>query len=275
MRTISPSKFSASGGCCKFLDELCNKKGGNSPKNRGKNDSRQNQDSSQRAGDIVHEIVQYALDGNDNNQRNERVGKIIEIMKEIKSEFEIKDYLDEIIGEKKHLKGVMHDQTISRIVEETIPLIKSANKLLRYLEKKIPDSENKWLVTSEENTKGINNVKIKIMQEEMTSYGKIDLVFQYKNNVIIGELKTGRPEEHKIKKWRLQTQLMRKSWEIKHQDDEILAAFIINSELPNGRLIVEGTNAIDNIKNQNRDDVSPGYHCRNCPERYICDSAEI
>ena len=89
---------------------------------------RQNQDSSQRAGDIVHEIVQYALDGDDNNQRNERIEKIIEIMKEIKSKFDIKDYLDEIIGEKKHLKGVMHDQTISRIVEETIPLIDSSTE---------------------------------------------------------------------------------------------------------------------------------------------------
>ncbi|MDA7555440.1 hypothetical protein N8809_02200 [Euryarchaeota archaeon] len=275
MRTISPSKFSVSGGCCKFLDLLCDKKGGKFSNKHGKRDSRQNQDSGQRAGDIVHEIVQYALDGDDKNQRNERIGKIIEIISEIKSKFDIKDYLDEIIGEKKHLKGVMHDQTISKIVEETIPLINSANKLLRYLEKKIPDSENKWLVTSEENTKGINNVKIKIMQEEMTSYGKIDLVFQYKNNVIIGELKTGTPEEYKIKKWRLQTQLMRKSWEIKHQNDKILATFIINSELPNGRLIVNGTNAIDNIENQNRDDVFPGYHCRNCPEKYICNSAEI
>ena len=100
MRTISPSKFSASGGCCKFLNLLCDKKGGNLPKNSRKKDSRQNQDSSQRAGDIVHEIVQYALDGDDDNQRNERIGKIIEIMKEIKSKFEIKNYLDEIIGEK-------------------------------------------------------------------------------------------------------------------------------------------------------------------------------
>ena len=212
MRTISPSKFSVSGGCCKFLDLLCGKKGGEFSNKRGKRDSRQNQDSSQRAGDIVHEIVQYALDGDDKNQRNERVGKIIEIISEIKSKFEIKDYLDEIIGEKKHLKGVMHDQTISKIVEETIPLINSANKLLRYLEKKIPDSENKWLVTSEENTKGIDKVKIKIMQEEMNSYGKIDLVFQYENYVVIGELKTGIPENYKIKKWELQTQLMMKTW---------------------------------------------------------------
>ena len=45
MRTISPSKFSASGGCCKFLNLLCDKKGGNLPKNSRKKDSRQNQDS--------------------------------------------------------------------------------------------------------------------------------------------------------------------------------------------------------------------------------------
>lgn len=274
MRTISPSKFSASGGCCKFLDLLCDKKGGKLPKNRRKKDPRQNQDSSQRAGDIVHEIVQYALDGDDNNQRNERIEKIIEIMKEIKSKFDIKDYLDEIIGEKKHLKGVMHDQTISRIVEETIPLIENAKKLLHHLEKIVNDSEDKWLVTSEDNTKGIDKVKIKIMQEEMNSYGKIDLVFQYENYVVIGELKTGIPEDYKIKKWELQTQLMMKTWKIKYPDDKILA-FIINSELSNGRRRVDGTKNVDNIKDLNKEEVFPGFHCRNCPERYICDSAEI
>ena len=274
MRTISPSKFSASGGCCKFLDLLCDKKGGNLPKNSRKKDSRQNQDSSQRAGDIVHEIVQYALDGDDDNQRNERIGKIIEIMKEIKSKFEIKDHLDEIIGEKKHLKGVMHDQTISRIVEETIPLIENAKKLLHHLEKIVDDSKDKWLVTSEDNTKGIKKVKIKIMQEEMNSFGKIDLVFQYENYVVIGELKTGIPEDYKIKKWELQTQLMMKTWKIKYPDDKILA-FIINSELPNGRIRVDGTKDVDSIKNQNNDETFPGFHCRNCPEKYICNSAEI
>ena len=271
MRTISPSKFSASGGCCKHLNLLCKER--KFSNKGGEKSSRQNQNSSQRAGDIVHEIVQYALDGDDNKQRNERNEKIIEKISKIKTKFEISDSLDEIIGEKKHLKGVMHDQTISKVVEETIPLINSANKLLRYLEKKIPESENKWQVTSEEHTKGINGVKIKIMQEEMTSYGKIDLVFQHENYVAIGELKTGIPEDYKIKKWILQIQLMVKSWKIKYPDDKILA-FIINSELPNGRLIVNGTNAIEVIKNQDRDEVFPGFHCRNCPEKYICKSAK-
>ena len=128
MRTISPSKFSASGGCCKFLDLLCDKKGGLT-KNRGKNNSRQNQDSSQRAGDIVHEIDQYAMDGNDNNQRNQRIENIKKIISDIKLDFEISGHLNEIIGEKNHLKGVMHDQTISRIIEETIPLIYNTKKL--------------------------------------------------------------------------------------------------------------------------------------------------
>ena len=274
MRTISPSKFSASGGCCKFLDLLCDKKGGFLPKNRGKNDSRQNQDSSQRAGDIVHEIVQYAMDGNDNNQRNQRIEDIKKIISDIKLDFEINGHLNEIIGGENHLKGVMHDQTISRIVEETIPLIENAKKLLHHLEKIVDDSEDKWLVTSEDNTKGINKVKIKIMQEEMNSYGKIDLVFQYENYVVIGELKTGTPEDYKIRKWELQTQLMMKTWKIKYPDDKILA-FIINSELPNGRRRVNGTKDIDIIKNQNNDETFPGFQCRNCPEKYVCNSAEI
>ena len=274
MRYITPSKFSKSGGCCKFLNHLCNKKRINLS-NSDRINPNFGQNSSQRAGDIVHKIVQYALEGDDIYQRKERIKKIENIIVKIKLDFEINNHLDEIIGNENHLDGVIHDLTIKKIITETLPLINGAIKLLRKIEDMVPNSENKWTVTSEGETKGINDTKIKILGEEMTLHGSIDLVFEYKKFAVICELKTGTPEDYKIKKWELQTQMMAKAWKIKHPNNKILA-YIINSELKNGRREVEIKNStVDELQNKDIIEVIPGFHCRECPESHTCKFSEI
>ena len=272
MKAISPSRFADSGGCAKSLYYSCPDYFKNENNNYSSDD---NQNEKQKAGTIVHNIVQYVFVGVDANERKERYNMALNAIENTKNGEAIDELIININGNKNLEKGLIGHQIRTLIWNEAPALLDCTYNLLKKLEEKINNSKGKWNITAEIGTRDIKNVKIKVLQEEMIVRTSIDLVFVYGKYVIIGEIKTGSPEPYKLEKWELQVQLMMKTWEIKYPDDKV-HGFIINGELDNrsGFKRIRNTKKVDQLEYLNKESLKPGYmQCKKCIVKDNCEKA--
>lgn len=274
MKAISPTRLADSGGCARSLYNSC-------PEyfeiNENYLSSSNDQTEEQRAGKIVHNIIQYVFVGNDSEERRVRYENVLKAIENTKNNNKIDEFLIEINGNNNLEKGLIGHKIRTLLWNETGPLLDSTYNLLNDMEKKIENSKGKWKITAEDATRDVDNVQIKVLQEEMIVRTSIDLVFEFEDKVIIGELKTGSPEPYKIERWILQTQLMMKTWKIKYPKDKILG-FIINGELkmkgnPLGTIRVSDFKEVEKLEYLHKDNLKPGkWQCKKCIVKDNCGS---
>ena len=272
MKVISPSGLAKSGGCGKLLNHSCKRY---TPKENFSDDVDDKQNENQRAGTIIHNIVQHVFVGEDSSRREERYQKVIKATEETQYSGKIANYILEIDANKNCLRNQSYQIIREKIWEEVPTLLSIIEKILRILEKKNEGSKGKWKITAEkgneeDNMRDLMGVELTILKQKMLVDCSIDLIFEYKHIIYIGEIKSGKVDDSNMHKWKLQVQLMMETWKKKYSQDDV-KGIIINSNLEKGFEIIKNTPLIEKLKTKDDEYLRAGYQCRSCEFESKCD----
>ena len=161
-------------------------------------------------------------------------------------------------------------------------LLNGALNFLDHLEKNVPPSAGKWEIKTEVSIhldqiseNGYNHSPPSsrvIFHEEIEIHGFIDLVYEYENIRILGELKTGSHDAVKEENWCRQVAVYADLWGEKNPEHR-LACVAIHVRLTDGFKFFE-PKGFEWNSFQNKDLKVGGPQCRSCSIRLSCLESE-
>jgi hypothetical protein len=274
MHYIGVSNISGSSGCNQYVfDNIKNYRG--STKN-GKNNT---SGEAAKRGTAVHEIIQQVL-SLPPKSRNIKLKDYSRDLELLRKDLEASKELKNAVSGNYFGEGLIQ----KRIVEtwcEAVPLLEGCLNLLHYLEKRIPRSAGKWTIKVEvsihkdESAKNDYNHKPGLTKDIFDSivaiHGFIDLVFEFEDYRILGELKTGYYSEEKHRNWMNQVGIYLDVWVEKHPEHNVFSV-VIHKGLENG--YEWRTDAFDwNLLND-KSKRNNGPQCSGCRFRDGCSESE-
>ena len=160
---------------------------------------------STKLGTALHEIVQHILEKSEDT-RILAMEKMLNSLSQMRNECLIPIEITEIL-EEDFLRGSYESKMIQDLANNGITLLHNSFNLLNHLEQIYPGSNSQWKIDiefclhEESNNGPYEHV---IFGEPTELRGYIDLVFSWKENTILGEIKSGMYNEDNLQIWERQ-----------------------------------------------------------------------
>tara|TARA_Y100001934_G_C12257687_1_gene728366 strand:- start:125 stop:973 length:849 start_codon:yes stop_codon:yes gene_type:complete len=267
---LAVSSISGSSLCTKYLrEQIYSTSKSDSPKDT------EIQNISQILGIGIHEMIQFFLELPSGARRKnlEQCQIDLEILR--KNHEDVSDLLIRAFPKNYFSTGLIYPK-ISKTWEEANPLLQGCINFLEVLEEKFPDSDGQWRILSEipihkeskcgsyDHTPGVTR---HILQQEITLRGYIDLIFEWKNIRILGELKTGKKTKQKESNWKNQVKIYMDVWTELHPEHTVYGV-ILQKNLKKG--FKNLTKCFDFSPLAELNNTVGGPQCRNCKFRETC-----
>lgn len=234
-----------------------------------------NQNIAQKLGIGIHEMIQYflKLPSGDRKKNLEQCKRDLEKLRQ--NHEDVSDLLSEAFPDDYFSGGLLYPK-LMKTWSEASPLLQDCINYLEALEERLPDSRGQWNILSEipihkqsdcgtyDHTRG---VKRDILGKEIALRGFIDLVFEWEDFRILGELKTGSHTKQKETNWSNQVKIYMDVWRDLHPDHRVYGV-VLQKSLKNGyknltksfdfNLLVEPNNLVG------------GPQCTNCKINETC-----
>ena len=224
-------------------------------------------------GTAVHELIQFVLKypSESRNEIAEQCAKDLEILR---TTLKPSKLLLEAFPNKFLSKGLVVDK-IMKAWEHGSNLLRICCDFLTYLEDGLPNSKNNWDIKIEVKLHKNNDgseynhspaSKRVIFNQEMALHGSVDLVFEWQDMRILGELKTGRYSEKKEKTWKDQVSIYGDIWKEKHPEHKVSGVVFHASKKP---IWVHEAYNFSNLEDPHRRIGGP--QCGDCPQKTSCE----
>ena len=223
-----------------------------------------------KLGTALHEIVQKVLSSS-SEARTEEKKKMLEVLIKMRTNCTIPPEVDKILGNE-FLTGSYESKMIQDLANDGITLLHNSFDLLTKLEEEYPGSESKWTIEIEhclhdEVNGGPYEHSIFNENTELRAY--VDIVFTWRDNVVLGELKSGQLTDDNEKIWKRQIAAYADIWGKLHSKNNI-RGFVIHGSIFNGYQEAQLIDSPLQFQHENTESRIANEGCTYCDIRGRC-----